>query len=112
MHRQIWSQWRWQWQQQWGWEGEIVPTFLGAVWCVEAFNGVGVQDVESLILVGALFLLDGGMRKEEKERKQKRNCHGGGGFPWGWTCLVGNHQLLCSCFVFEFVFVIYLNFFI
>jgi hypothetical protein len=36
--------------------------------CGEAFHGLGVQDVEGFILVGALLLLDG--RGERKERKE------------------------------------------
>jgi hypothetical protein len=36
MCRQVWSQQRW---------GEMVSTFLSAVWCGEAFHGLGVQDV-------------------------------------------------------------------
>jgi hypothetical protein len=43
--RQIWSRW-WRWQ----------PTiFLSVTWHREAFHGLGVQDVEVLILIGALF---------------------------------------------------------
>jgi hypothetical protein len=39
---------RWQWWQ---------PTsFLSVMWCGEAFYGLGVQGVEVLILLGALFL--------------------------------------------------------
>jgi hypothetical protein len=48
--------------------------------CEEAFPGLGVQGVEDLILVGALFLLNGGSRREGKkkenrkqERKKKKN---------------------------------------
>jgi hypothetical protein len=53
--------------------------------CREAFSSLGVQGVEGLILVSALFLLDGGGEKKER----KINCHGEGGFPLGWTCLDG-----------------------
>jgi hypothetical protein len=45
-----------------------------------------------LILVGVLFLLDGGRRREGKlKRKEERKkiCHGEGGFPLGWICLAG-----------------------
>jgi hypothetical protein len=49
-------------------------TFLSAAWHGEAFHGLGFQDVRSLILVDALFLLDGGRRM--KERKKKKS-------PWG-----------------------------
>jgi hypothetical protein len=36
---------------------EMVPNFLSIMLHGEAFHRLGVQDVESLILVGALFLL-------------------------------------------------------
>jgi hypothetical protein len=55
----------------------MVPNFLSAVWHGDAFHRLGIQDVESLTLVDALFLLDGGRRREGK----KKNCHGGGRFP-------------------------------
>jgi hypothetical protein len=35
-----------------------------------AFHGLGVQEVESLILVDALFLLDGGRRREGNKEKK------------------------------------------
>jgi hypothetical protein len=35
----------------------------------EAFHRLGVQDVENLILVGALFLLDVGRRREGKKKE-------------------------------------------
>jgi hypothetical protein len=57
----------------------MAQNFLSAAWHGEAFHRLGVQDVESLILVDSLFLLDGGRRREGK----KKNHHGGGGFPWG-----------------------------
>jgi hypothetical protein len=44
-HKQVWGQ-QWQWQ----------PTcFLSVTWCEEAFYRLGVQGVEVLILLGALF---------------------------------------------------------
>jgi hypothetical protein len=48
------------------------------VW--EAFSQLAVQDVEGLIIVGALFLLDGGRRKEgnKKEKRKEKNHHGEG----------------------------------
>jgi hypothetical protein len=44
-----------------------------------------------LILVGTLFPLDGGLRREgkKKEKKKEKNCYGEGGFLWRWTCLSG-----------------------
>jgi hypothetical protein len=39
-----------------------------------------------LILVGALFLLDGGRRREGKKKKK---IAVGEEFPQGWTCLAG-----------------------
>jgi hypothetical protein len=35
----------------------MAPDFLSAVWRGEAFHRLGVQDIESLILVDALVLL-------------------------------------------------------
>jgi hypothetical protein len=64
------------------------------VW--QAFHRLGVHDVESLILVDALFLLDGGRRREGKKKEKKKNCHGGGWFPQSWTCLAGC-AAGCSC---------------
>jgi hypothetical protein len=47
------------------------------MWYGEAFQGIGAQDVEGLIVVGALFLLDGGRRREgKKKEKEKKNCCG------------------------------------
>jgi hypothetical protein len=34
----------------------MAPNFLSVMWCREAFYGLGVEDVKSLILVGALYL--------------------------------------------------------
>jgi hypothetical protein len=56
----------------------MAPNFLSVTWLGEAFHGLGVQDVESLILIDALFPLDGGRRRE---RKEKNNHHRGVGFP-------------------------------
>jgi hypothetical protein len=39
---------------------------------VEAFHRLGVHNVESLILVDALFLLDGGRKREGKKREKKK----------------------------------------
>jgi hypothetical protein len=47
----------------------MVPNFLSEAWCGEAFHGLRVQEVQSLILVDALFLLDGGKRRERKKKK-------------------------------------------
>jgi hypothetical protein len=44
----------------------MVPTFLSAVWHGEAFHRM----LQSQILVDALFLLDGG-RKREKQRERE-----------------------------------------
>jgi hypothetical protein len=44
----------------------MAPNFLSVTWHGEAFPGVEVQNVKSLILVDALFLLDGGRRREGK----------------------------------------------
>jgi hypothetical protein len=53
--------------------------------------------VEGLILVGVLFLLEGGRKekgregkkKEKKKEKKKKNLHGEEGFPRCWTHLAG-----------------------
>jgi hypothetical protein len=37
----------------------MVPNFLSVMWRGEAFHRLGVQDVESLIVVDASFLFDG-----------------------------------------------------
>jgi hypothetical protein len=77
----------------------MAPNFLSIIWCGEAFHGLGVQDVKSLIQVGALFPLDGGRRikGKKKEKKKKRS-------PWGRKVFLGLH-LPCwsavghSCYV-------------
>jgi hypothetical protein len=55
------------------------------MWHGEVFHMLGVQDVESLILVGDLFLLYGGRRRGQKKekKKKKKNHHGEGRFPPG-----------------------------
>jgi hypothetical protein len=50
----------------------MVPNFLSVMWHGEDFQGLGVQDVKSLIMVDALFPLYGGSRREGK-RKEKEN---------------------------------------
>jgi hypothetical protein len=67
MLRQVWR-W-WQWWRQWG---EMMPNFLIVTCCGEAFHGLEVQDVKSLILVDALFLLDGGWRRERKKKEKEK----------------------------------------
>jgi hypothetical protein len=62
------------------------PNFLSVKCCGEAFLRLGAQGVEGLILVGALFLIDGRRRRErqikrKEERKKKKNCHGEIRFP-------------------------------
>jgi hypothetical protein len=62
------------------------------MWHEEAFHGLGVQDVESTILFGALLPLDGGWRtegKKKKRRKRKKSHCGVGGFLQGWTQFAG-----------------------
>jgi hypothetical protein len=46
-------------RQLWRWRQRQPPNFLSVTCCGEAFPRVGVQGVRGLILVGALFLLDG-----------------------------------------------------
>jgi hypothetical protein len=57
-HRQVWCRWRQ--LQQW-WQS---PNFFSVTCCGESFPSILVQGVEGLILVGALFLLDGGKKKK------------------------------------------------
>jgi hypothetical protein len=66
----------------------MVPNFLSAAWCWEAFHGLRVQNVKSLILVDVIFLLDGRWRREGKKEK-KNQSHREGEFPQGWTHLAG-----------------------
>jgi hypothetical protein len=47
----------------------MASNFLSVTWHGEAFHGLGVQVVKSLILVDALFPLDGGRREGEKKEK-------------------------------------------
>jgi hypothetical protein len=54
----------------------MTPNFLSAVLCGEAFCGLGVHYVKSFILVDALFLLDGGKRRERKKERKKKKL------PW------------------------------
>jgi hypothetical protein len=61
----------------------MAPNFLSVTWHGEAFQGLRVQNVESLTLVGALFPVDGGRRREKEKTKEEKNHHGEGGFPWG-----------------------------
>jgi hypothetical protein len=63
------------------------PNFLSVMYCGEAFPSLAIQGVEGLILVGALFLFDGG--GEEKERKKKRGKKKGKKPPWGRRVSLG-----------------------
>jgi hypothetical protein len=52
----------------------MAPNYLSAMWSGEDFPRLGVQGVEGLILFVALFLLDGGRRREGKKNKRgKKN---------------------------------------
>jgi hypothetical protein len=52
------------------------------MWHGEAFHGLGIQDVKSLILVDPLFLLNRGKRRERKKKeKEKKISIGEDGFP-------------------------------
>jgi hypothetical protein len=59
----------------------MVPNFLSVAWHEEGFHLLGVHYVESLILSGALFPLDGGRRERKKKGKKKKYCRVGGVFP-------------------------------
>jgi hypothetical protein len=76
--RQIWN---WQWlQQQWQ-----PSSFLSAMCYGEAFPGLGVQGVKGLILVGVLFVLDGGKKKQITVGKE--------GFPGARPTLLSVQQV-------------------
>jgi hypothetical protein len=59
--------------------------FSHVMWCGKAFHGLGVQDVKSLILVGALFPFDGGRREGKKKEKKKKKKSS----PWGRRVYLG-----------------------
>jgi hypothetical protein len=60
----------------------MAPNFLSIMWHWQACYRLGVHDVKSLILVGALFLLDGGKRREGKKKEIKEKITmGEEGFP-------------------------------
>jgi hypothetical protein len=86
MCRQVWS---WQW-----WLREMEPDFLSVTWCREAFHGLGVHDVESLVWVMLYFYL----MEEGEGKNEKKNCCGERGFTQGWTCLAVCIAG-CSCLV-------------
>jgi hypothetical protein len=69
----------------------VAPNFLSAAWYGEAFHGLEVQDVESLILVGALFLLDRGKRREGKKKEEKKVL------PWGRKLSLGLDLVFWLC---------------
>jgi hypothetical protein len=61
----------------------MVPNFLSVTWCGEAFHGLGVQDVKTLILVDALFPLSGERKRGRKKKgKEKKLLLRKGVFPW------------------------------
>jgi hypothetical protein len=47
----------------------MVLNFLSVTWHGEAFHRLGVHDIESFILLDALFPLDGGREGKRKEEK-------------------------------------------
>jgi hypothetical protein len=53
----------------------------------EAFHKLGVQDI---IKFDSGWCSISTWWRKEKRRRKKRNCHGEGGFPQGWTCLAGS----------------------
>jgi hypothetical protein len=59
---------------------EMAPNFVSIAWLWEAFHGLGIQDVKSLILVGGLFPLDAGRRREGKKKEKKKIAVGKEGF--------------------------------
>jgi hypothetical protein len=67
----------------------MLLTFLSAVWHAKAFHGLGVQDVKSLILVDALFLLD----RERRKGKKNKLLWGEEGFPGAGPALMSVLQV-------------------
>jgi hypothetical protein len=64
----------------------MAPNFLSVICCQEVFLWLGIQGSECLIVVGALFPLDGGRRregkkKEKRKEKRKKITVGKEGFP-------------------------------
>jgi hypothetical protein len=59
-----------------------------------------VQGVKGLILVGALFLLDGGgeekVRVKKRGKEKERKLLWGGGFPQCWTHLASCAAVRCN----------------
>jgi hypothetical protein len=62
----------------------MAGNFPSAEWCGEVFHKLGVHYVESLILVDALFPLDG----ERRRKLKKKNHHVGGECPGAESTLL------------------------
>jgi hypothetical protein len=71
----------------------MAQNFLSIMWCGQAFLGLEFQDVESLILVGALFLLDGRRRREQRKKKREKHHMGEEGFPRAGSALLAVQQV-------------------
>jgi hypothetical protein len=75
MRRQAWSQQLWQ--------GEMVSTFLSAVWCGEVFYVLGVQDAVKFdsgwCCISAWWRKEMRKRQKKKKKKEKRSEKS----PWG-----------------------------
>jgi hypothetical protein len=65
-----------------------VPNFLSVTWSEETFHGLGILDVESLVLVDVLFPLDGRRREGKKKGEGKKSLWGRRVYPPGWTVLL------------------------
>jgi hypothetical protein len=46
----------------------MAPNFFSVRWHGEAFHELGVQSIDGLILVDALFMLEGEKRREGKKK--------------------------------------------
>jgi hypothetical protein len=72
----------------------MVPKFLSVKWCGEDFHRLGVQEVESLILVDVFLLLDQGRRREGKKKENEKNVTvGEEGFPGAGPALLAVQQV-------------------
>jgi hypothetical protein len=71
----------------------MAPNFPSVTWHSEAFHGLRVQGVKVLILVGALFLVDGGRRTEGKKKTDRQKEKS----LWGTRIFLGLDPLCWLC---------------
>jgi hypothetical protein len=68
--------------------------FSHITWHEEAFHRLGFQYVKSLILVGALFPVDGRRRREGKRKRKEEKK-----LPWGRRVSLGLPCWLCGLLI-------------